>query len=309
MIIGLLIALIMTITVAILMTNGILRPVNKTVNVLKNMAGGDITRRIDIDARDEIGSISKAVDSLSDHLTNMIVQIRSSSQQLMTATEEVTNTSQQISDGAQQQSSSFEEISSSVQSNADSVRKAHETAKEVSAQGQKAGEAMSNNVEAMSRIENASKQMVEAVDLITDIADQTNLLALNAAIEAARAGEYGKGFAVVADEVRKLAERSATSAKDIQHLIKENLQQVQQGVEISKETGAIVLDITESIKKIADQLQSVANASQEQAAAMEENTSITESNAAACEQLAASAEQMSSQAETLLKMVEQFKTI
>ena len=307
MIIGLLIALVMTITVAVLMTNGILKSVNKTMDVLKSMAKGDITQRAKIDSKDEIGAMSRAVDLVSDNLTNMISQIRSSAEQLMAATEEVTSSSQQIADGAQQQSSSFDEISSSVQSNADSVRGANQIAQNVSLDAQKAAGAMKNNVEAMNRIEKASGQIVEVVDLITDIADQTNLLALNAAIEAARAGEHGRGFAVVADEVRKLAERSAVSAKEIQALIKENLDQVKQGVTVSKEAGSMMGGITESIKKIADQLQSVANATQEQAAAMEENTSITESNASSSAQLAASSEEMSSQAEALRNMVAQFK--
>ena len=99
-----LIALVMTITVAVLMTRGILKPVGKTVEVLKSMSSGDITQRAGIDSKDEIGIMAKAVDSLSDNFSSMIGQIRASAEQLMAATQEVTSASQQISDGAQQQS-------------------------------------------------------------------------------------------------------------------------------------------------------------------------------------------------------------
>ncbi len=291
------------------LSGSITAPMAKTLDIMRAMAGGDLSGRISIKRGDELGKLGVSMDELADSLSSMVSQIKGSAEQMASATGEVSSGSQQIADGAQQQSASFEELSSSVQSNAENVKGANEIAQSMSGDAQKVGQAMESNVEAMAGIEKGSKQMAEAVGLITDIADQTNLLALNAAIEAARAGEHGKGFAVVADEVRQLAERSATSAKEIQNLIKENLHQVEKGVTISKDAGQMVRGITESVKKIAGQLQNVANATQEQAAAMEQNTSITESNASASEQLAASAEEMSSQAEALRNMVAQFKTL
>jgi methyl-accepting chemotaxis protein len=165
-------------------------------------------------------------------------------------------------------------------------------------------------------IAQSSQKIEDIINVIDDIAFQTNLLALNAAVEAARAGEQGKGFAVVAEAVRNLAQRSATAAKEISGLIRENVSKIETGTKQADKSNVVLKEILTSVRKVSDISNEIASASQEQSTglgqiskAMNELDQATQRNAATSEQVAASSDEMSQQAIALNLVVKDLNAI
>lgn len=250
-------------------------------------------------------------------------ELEESGEQVTTASTQLSGASQQLSGGASESAASLEESVASVQELASMVKLNAENAQQASLmsrqgreQADRGAQEMSRLLASMTEIRSSSKKVEEIIGVIDDIAFQTNLLALNAAVEAARAGEQGKGFAVVAEAVRTLAQKSASSAKEITDLIKLSTQQVHEGVGIAENSGSVLQNLVESIKKISDLNEEIATASSEQAKGIDQiSTALNQldqgvqGNASTSEEVAASAEMLSSQAVSMRASVDRLKQL
>lgn len=315
------IALLISIGMGIWLMNSIVRPIREAVLVAETVASGDLTKNIDSESNDELGSLLQALKKMSESLTAIVSQVRTGTDTIATASSEIAAGNLELSSRTEQQASSLEEtaasmeeITSTVKQNADNSKQAHvltDSASEVAARG---GVVVSQVVSTMNSINESSKKIVDIISVIDGIAFQTNILALNAAVEAARAGEQGRGFAVVASEVRNLAQRSAAAAKEIKELINNSVEKVDAGSRLVHQAGDTMGEVVESVKRVSDMVAEITAASTEQStgidqinqAVMQMDT-VTQQNASLVEEAAAAAEALQNQAKTLAELVSFFK--
>lgn len=303
------IAVIVGVGLSIMIIRSITTPLSLMLAAADDLrdGDGDLTQRLPYFGTNEIGQVADAFNGFIDKIQDVLLEVKSSVDNLGIASEQVSSTAQSLSQGASEQAASLEETSSSLEQmsasinlNSENSRMTDSMATKASGEAEAGGKAVHETLEAM-------KSIASKISIIEDIAYKTNLLALNAAIEAARAGDHGKGFAVVAAEVRKLAERSQVSAQEISDL-------AEGSVKVAEQAGKLLDDIVPSITKTADLVQEISAASEEQAAgvgqvniAVTEMDKVSQHNAAASEQLAATAEEMTSQAQQLQETVGFFR--
>ncbi|GAA3043386.1 methyl-accepting chemotaxis protein [Actinokineospora globicatena] len=204
-------------------------PLRRTVGTLRALAEGDLTQRVIIDTRDEVGQMGTALNEALGRVKSAIQELQGDAEGVASASTELSAVSGELRRTAQSSAAKAGEVGSianqvsahvdSVSSGADGMTAAID---EISSGASRAAAVAIEAVDAaiatqstINRLEESSKQIGEVVKVITAIADQTNLLALNATIEAARAGESGKGFAVVAGEVKDLAHETSKATGDI----------------------------------------------------------------------------------------------
>nr|WP_301271262.1 methyl-accepting chemotaxis protein [Lysobacter soli] len=303
-------------------THALQRAVEQTHVVVNAAKDGDLTRRIETaDKTGSIAQLCEGINSLVDAMAGILGQIKVAADTIGEGAREIaagnTDLSQRTESQAaslEETASSMDEITSTVRHTADNARQANQLAIEATAIASRGGDAVHGVVDTMSQISQSSKKIADIIGVIDGIAFQTNILALNAAVEAARAGEQGRGFAVVASEVRSLAQRSATAAKEIKHLIGDSVERVGAGTRLVESAGRTMDEIVGSVKRVADLIGDISAATLQQSAGIEQiNQAIahmdqsTQQNAALVEEASAAARSMEEQASDLMQTVASFR--
>ncbi|QJP95831.1 MULTISPECIES: methyl-accepting chemotaxis protein [Pseudomonas] len=294
------IAAVATVLLAWLLTRSIVTPLNRAVAAAQTIAGGNLTKVIEIDGKDEPARLLEALSAMQANLRKTIEQIAGSATQLGAAAEELNAVTEEASRGLQQQNNEIEQAATAVNEmtaaveevarNAVSTSEASNQSTHAAREGRDQVVKTVDAIQTMTHDVQNTAQMIEGLaaqgrdigkvlDVIRAIAEQTNLLALNAAIEAARAGEAGRGFAVVADEVRALAHRTAQSTQEIEKMVagiqngtgeavesmQQSNQRTQTTLEMARAAGVALEQITQSIHQINERNLVIASASEEQA--------------------------------------------
>lgn len=287
---------------------------------LNEVAKGNFDIAPEVEFKGDFTALDAAIETIITSLSETMGNIHDSSEQVSTGAYQMAESATSLAEGATNQAASVEELTASIQNitetiihSSEKAEESHQSAERFMGEAEKSNDDIKQLKEAMDRINDTSKEIVNIITAIEDIASQTNLLSLNASIEAARAGEAGKGFAVVADQIGKLAADSASAAVDTKRLIENSIQEVEQGNEITARTTEVIRSLIEGIATLADSTEEISKLTVSQADAMrqmeagvEQISEVIQNNSAAAQETSATSEELSAQTENLEQMVGKF---
>lgn len=265
--IGNILFLIMSIGIALITSNKIVKPIQMVTDRINTLSKGDLTQEpLDVKSNDDIGVMAESLNNLQKNIKDVMINISSTSEMVASHSEELTHSANEINAGAEQVAATMQELAGGAEQQASTIndfasvstmfvetteemnqygREIESSSQEVlnlTIKGQKLMNAsteqmrninhvVGNVVNKVKHLHEQSQEVNKLVEIIKDVADKTSLLSINAKIQAAHAGEHGKGFSVVADEVGKLAEQTEASVENISKIIQNIQIQFDQTVE------------------------------------------------------------------------------
>lgn len=307
---SLLTVLICSVVIILLFNHFIINRIHHLLKSITKLENGELSKHlVKFDSDDEMGLLSRAVNSLNIKIREIVKSIRHEAGIVSESSNVMKNISSVVAEGSGAQASSVEEVSSSIVEMAANIQNNTNNAKQTEKIAKTASDGIGNVV---SRSEESMKfinQIAEKINIVNEIAFQTNLLALNASVEAARAGQHGKGFAVVAQEVRKLAENSKTAADEIINL-------TQKSVAVFADTNDLMKKIAPDIAKTSSLVKEITESSieQDRAAAqinnaVQELDNVIQQNASTADSMSTNSRNLDKEATELINIIDFFKII
>ena len=322
----------------------IIKPLETVRDGLKGVAqgAGDLTQRIHVAAKDEVGDLALWFNSFMDAQQDMITEIMDSAHYLANLTSQISGAASQFATSAAEMVASVTEISTTSEEVKETVRlssgKAEDvaqtaedtekvsqggltaTAKTLDGMG-RIKEEMEYVAESIVKLSEQTQNIAEIIDAVNELANQSNLLSVNASIEAAKAGDFGKGFAVVAQEVKSLADQSKQSTEQVRSILQEiqnatstavmaterGSKAVDAGSSLSFEAEEAIRRLSESSADSAKSSRQIAASSHQQLAGMEQLALALENIKQVCEQNMESAKQLEQSTRSLNDLGESLK--
>lgn len=278
------IAISLGVLFSVIIGRGLSGVLSKAVSMANEMAQGDLTNRLDIERKDEVGVLATSLNTMAEKIGALIHSMVEEMNQLSASASELSITSENMAEGANETSersnnvadaaekmsgnmssvaAASEQAATNVNMVASAVSEVTNTVTQIAKRTEEARQVTSQAVsyatsssEKVDQLGNAANEISKVTEVITEISEQTNLLALNATIEAARAGEAGKGFAVVANEIKELAKQTAEATGEIRNKIESiqgstntTVSEIKQISKVINQVEQIVTDIDVAVEE------------------------------------------------------------